>query len=562
MAVLDTFLILFEADSSKLKKGLDNAEDSAKKTQSTFAKVDDKAKMLGTKFKSLISNAAKLAIGTIALSSFKALTEESIRQNVELGKQADNLRVNVERLQQWQGAFASVGSSAESINGLFAKIGQTTRDPEARIFSIADRMKNMSEYGRQRLGKTLGLDADAIRLMSQGSGKIKELMEREKELGIVTKEEIEASKKAAEQMRVASRLMGDMRNRLAMGLLPAFNWVIGALQKFIRFIREHGPFAKAFFVGLAVGITAMYLPALMKAIAATAGWLAPFLAIGAAATAIALIFDDIITYFQGGDSVIGRLAERFPWIHEVMERIRVVVMTVVDLFKGLGEIVMSVGSKIVEIAPELLDGFMNAIDTIYDAFVDLFDGYIKPMFEMLMGFVNLFGAIFTGDIDGIVNAFGNIEKAAKKIFGFMLEKLQKIGGFVKRIFGIGDDSEEKPSNDGENVPGGGEKLTNEDYSQMLATGGIPEPLQVEQAAEKGRQMLAEANGTPLSARTEGVNAANMSAGNQTSNSTVNIAEVTVQTQATDADGIAKGINQGLQNELKGATAQFDNGVAA
>ena len=306
MAVLDTFLLLFEADASRLTGGLADAGDKAKKTTSAIAKADDQARMLGNKFRGILSHLGRLVIGTMALDSFRAITQETIAQNVELGKQAAALRVNAEHLQQWQGAFASAGSSAQTINGLFGKIGAHVRDPEARIMRLADRMKGMSEYGRRRYGKMLGLDPEAIALMSQGSAKIAELMARERELGVVTKEDIEASKKAAEQMRVANRIFGDIKNRIAIALLPALKRLLEGIQKFIRFAREHEPFMKAFFIGLAAGITALYLPAVAKAIAATYAWLAPFLAIGAAAALIALIVDDILVYLEGGDSMLGR----------------------------------------------------------------------------------------------------------------------------------------------------------------------------------------------------------------------------------------------------------------
>ena len=333
MAVLDTFFLLFEADASRLTGGLADAEDKAKKTTSAVARADDQARMLGNKFNGILSHLGRLVIGTLALNSFRAVTQETIAQNVELGKQAAALRVNVEHLQQWQGAFASVGSSAEAINGLFGKIGAHVRDPEARIMRLADRMKGMSEYGQRRYGKMLGLDPEAIALMRQGSEKIEELMKKERELGIVTKDEIEASKKAAEQMRVTNRLFCDLRNRIALAVLPAFKWLLQGAQTFIRFLREHEPFTKALFIGLATGITALYLPAVMKAIAATYAWLATFLAIGAAAALIALIVDDILVYLEGGDSMLGRWEKKFPAVKTALDAIKAVCRGVRDFFE-------------------------------------------------------------------------------------------------------------------------------------------------------------------------------------------------------------------------------------
>lgn len=49
-------------------------------------------------------------------------------------------------------------------------------------------------------------------------------------------------------------------------------------------------------------------------------------------------------------------------------------------------------------------------------------------------------------------------------------------------------------------------------------------------------------------------------GAKTSSKNVNIGEVKIQTQATDADGIARGIDKGLQRELRQASDNFDDGI--
>ncbi|MDR0736819.1 MAG: hypothetical protein LBF51_08355 [Zoogloeaceae bacterium] len=531
MAVLDAFYFLFEADARKLEQGLEDAERTAEKTKEKISGVDKKAQEMGKTLKSTLSNLARLYLGAKAIATFREATLETIRQNVELGKQAAQLRVNVEALQAWHGAFASAGSSAETINGLFARMGQRTRDPEARIMRIADRMKQMGEYGQRRFGKMLGLDAEAIALMSQGSAKIEELLKKERELGVVTAAEIEASKKVNEEMRVAIRLFQDLKNRVTIAVLPAVKWLTQGFQQFIRFLREHQPFVKAFVIGIAAGITALFLPAVIKAIAVTSLWLLPFLKIAAAAAALALIIDDIVVYMRGGDSMLGRWAEKFPAVKRFAEGLRNVIDALLPILKRIGDFIGGLFMGALSMAGTVLEGWGLILAEV-----------VLPWFHNLLDSVDAFFALFKGNTRLLMAQWEKFCELIKNIFGFAIEIGKAVGG----LMGIGGGSEVFEG--GKSAPVNRAKATNPALANNIL---------------KGRQIVSQAGKTPLVHRAPGVAATaaqNRTAINKTN--TVNIQAVNVQTQATDAEGISKGINQGLEKQLSGALNQFDDGVAA
>lgn len=352
-------------ESMALPKGFQEAGKSADDAAKKVGELDKKTADVTGKMKGMVSQLARLAIGTIAISTLKSMTIETARQNAELQKQADTLRMDVEQMQLYQHAFEAAGSSADGFNSLFAKMKERSKDPIKAIEQLANKFNRLNEAQRQAQGKRLGLDQGTITLIGQGKRGLDELLKKERELGVVTKEQIEQSRKFNETMRVTDRLWNDVRQRLSMMVLPALQWVFEKISSFVSYMRKHESFVSAFFVGLAVGITALYLPAVTKAIGATWLWLAPFIAIAAAAAVIALIIDDVLCYLNGANSVTGELAKKWPVIGEAA--------------KAVGEFVKKLWEGI-KLLPEGLKEVLNLFEMIWTIVKNIF-GVIGDMLK-------------------------------------------------------------------------------------------------------------------------------------------------------------------------------------
>src|SRR5690606_15620348 len=98
------------------------------------------------------------------------------------------------------------------------------------------------------------------------------------------------------------------------------------------------------FAAIAAVVAAVYLPAMISAAAATLAATWPIIAIGAAivaaAAAFALIYDDIMNFIDGNDSLIGQLFENYPIVKDM-------VMGIVDAFRFMGEIVGGVFESLI-----------------------------------------------------------------------------------------------------------------------------------------------------------------------------------------------------------------------
>ncbi len=124
---------------------------------------------------------------------------------------------------------------------------------------------------------------------------------------------------------------------------------------------EHKDFVVGFFGAIAAVVAAIYLPAMIAAAAATLAATWPILAIGvaivAAAAAFALIYDDIMNFIAGNDSMIGQIFEKYPMIKEI-------VFGLIDAFKQMGSAVGAVFEFIGEMWKLQFDFIMQGVEMI------------------------------------------------------------------------------------------------------------------------------------------------------------------------------------------------------
>ena len=145
---------------------------------------------------------------------------------------------------------------------------------------------------------------------------------------------------------------------------------------------DHAMFVVGFFGAIAAVVAAIYLPAMIAAAAATLAATWPIIAIGAAialaAAAFALIYDDIMNFIDGNDSMIGNMMEKYPLV-------KTLVMGIVEAFKFMGDVVGAVFSS-------LILGFQQVID-----FISLGISQIASGISSVAGFFGIGGDV---DVSG------------------------------------------------------------------------------------------------------------------------------------------------------------------
>jgi hypothetical protein len=93
------------------------------------------------------------------------------------------------------------------------------------------------------------------------------------------------------------------------------------------------------------------------------------------------------------------------------------------------------------------------------------------------------------------------------------------------------------------------------FSRLIGGGGDTE---ISANISKGFQLLGQSN-TPLAEQTSSV-MNNQRTANVTKSASVHIGTQNIHTQAIDAQGISKGINDALQQQFKSASLQTADGI--
>jgi hypothetical protein len=404
MTVMETFFFQFAADGAKLKSGLAEADKGADKIEKGLQKADETAGKVGKSLEQMALQAGKALGALFALHKLKEITEDTADHTYAVAQQARALNMGVESLSAWQQAVKMSGGTAEgateSIKGLREKFVEMARfggmmGPEAFMFqqlglsakdmhaSIKDPMIAMGKladtFGKLNrtqalfIGQKLGLDQGTINLLMQGRRGLDEMIAKQKELGVVTEAQAEAATKFKLKQQELGITFETVAREVTGALLPAITWLMDKVEKVMMFLHEHKGFAIGFFGALGIAITALALPPMIALDGATLAAAAPFLllglAIAAAIALIALIADDIYTFINGGDSVIGRAIQKWPVLGQI--------------FKAIGEIIKMTVQEVMVLFHKLVDFVLHDIPKAFGPLEKILAGPFKVLWEIL-----------------------------------------------------------------------------------------------------------------------------------------------------------------------------------
>lgn len=484
--LLDTFMILFEADTGKLNSGLDKADTKAEDLVDTLKNADRQAGKTGESFAGFAAKALGALTAAISAGSVISSSLARAQEITGIANTADALGVAVEELDAFgraaqaaggdaQGARDSLVDMAETIGEAlqdvesqraktFAGLGVSLRDVNGNainavegILRLSDSVQGLSREEAIFRIKELGItDNKTVEMVLRGRKELERMLAVQKEQGVITKENAEEARKFTEGMNKLRGSLDIASTSFMSSLIPALTVGVEWLTKIVDWANEHSDVIVGFFGAIAAIVTAMYLPAMISAAAATLAATWPIIAIAAVVTAVAaafaLAYDDIMNFIEGNDSFIGQIFEKYPMVKDV-------VFAIIDAFKFMGAVVGGVFDM-------LVTGFKQVIDFI------------------MTGVSQIAAGIST----------------------------------VAEFFGIG----------------GGDDVA------------------------VGQQQMAAAEASPLNSVTS--NAISNSVASTNKETNLQIGELTVQTQATDAKGVADGVGTELQSQLAQMDNEFSSGV--
>lgn len=390
--VIDTLIVKLGLDNSDFQEKIKDAEKNTKNLEKTTDDLTDSlrgAATAGTFLGNVLFKAMDFTVQTVsrAIISYEGLIE-NLRQVSRTTNQS------IEDFQRWSYAIEYSGGNVQAFQSTFeslskqirqapfthnstflrglSELGISVHNANGQIKSMSDlllglsgRLGGMSEGKAFLIGQRLGLDDDTIRLLREGKYAVQAYLDKTKEDGIIQKQNLEIYERLRKARVELSKSWSELSIKIGNVILPIITKLVDGLTSVAEWISENSGFIQhtlellGWFasgiagVTLAIGLLVNSLKLLKMGL-----W-------GLGIGAIILLWDDFMTYLEGGDSVIGRVINKFKeWGKSIKENLRPVLEWLKDFWNDLGEYF---NRKIGEII-ELWDRLANKVRGIKNWF--------------------------------------------------------------------------------------------------------------------------------------------------------------------------------------------------
>ncbi|ARX35339.1 hypothetical protein [Proteus mirabilis] len=536
------------------KKGIEtgNSEvDTQKRVQDELDKTNKKYQEVGNS----VTGFVKKALGAVGIvMSIGSIFAESVSRSQEietLDKLGKQIGVATADVDAFSGAIAELGGSRESAQAdlsAMAKSFGNTKDSMEKVLQTADKVQGMSFDKAKKTLEGMGVsDEKTIELMMKGRKELERTMGIQKEYSGISKESIESSIKFNSAMAKFQQSSGLLKNSFLEMVIPALSKGLEWLTKLISFCKENKHLVVGFFTAISTILLGKYIYAMKLASISTWATFLPIIAIIAViallAAAFALVYDDIMNFIEGNDSMIGRIFEKYPMV-------KTVILALWEAWKAYFEYLKAV----VKVVTDIVVAGWDLMASGLKAYVK----YLLSCISVIAGWGKSFAGVFNTVSDAVVSAFEWMWEQVEKIIGWVNTGLNAVkNGWksAKEFFGFGDDEEITVNQNVErNVNDNGEIEYAIPQEESKA---VQQPSVRHSIAQANAQLDAIANNAMNPITSQAIS--NQS--NVKNESNVSIGEIKVETQATDAQGMASGVKDALQDQLADFNQQNSTGVA-
>lgn len=346
-SVLGLFYTLFKAEgqdevkkaNQDVKKSSDDVEKSFKNTNQSTDKLSHAFNRLGHELAGIITSA--ISVGAL----FEGL-KSAIDYATQIDVASRALQVNVSELDAWGGAVQRTGGNLQSfegsLNSLAEHLGTTGETAMKVLPQLADSFGRMNLRTALNYGKMLGLDEGTILLLQKGRREVEAIVDRQKELGVVTKQDAETARKFSYEWQDATRSFRSAFMGAAEAILPLMTKVVDFFIVASQYFRKHADLIVGALI--AVGVAALFF---------AAPFILTTVAVFGLIAAFALLYEDIKAFMQGHNSLTADLLKRWP---EIGAAIIGTVNLIGQALKTLGPLLIGVFKGALVFIGDVLDG--------------------------------------------------------------------------------------------------------------------------------------------------------------------------------------------------------------
>ncbi|WP_302553021.1 hypothetical protein [uncultured Bilophila sp.] len=500
-------------------RGLDNLGSAARSAGKELEEAGNRGAL---SFENLKGTLTKIfgVIGGVAF--IKSQLTEFTDAALEVDMASKTLGMDIKEFQGWQKAAEKVGLETQDLVQLFGDVSDRMYDAvlhdagpfKDAVDDIGISLKGVKEGATSsadmllRFAKAVekmpkdkahglltqyGFDPESIKLIMMGEKELEKLIKTGKEKARFDKQDIENVKKQKEAQQRLNNAWKKGSAAVLNMVLPLMTAVIDIVIKLFKIIEENKQFVIAFFTTLGTMISVVMTPALLKM--ATAAWaaVAPFTPFILVAAALGLIFDDLKTYIEGGESALGKFWKLFGEGDEIAVRLKII-----------------------------WEGIKSILGGVWDA---------------LSGVAKLFNSILTLDGKGVIEALKTIWRGISKINDVLVEMLDWV---AQKLYNLLPDWIK-------DWLGGDESSRPEETKAEAAPGGVADSMRV---GDVRPSIL------PPQVRAGDARPGSVSNINNSSRQTVFNNDIEIITQATDGQGVATDLDKLWRSQTFQADSAF------
>ncbi|HCK3360227.1 TPA: hypothetical protein NZK06_002212 [Morganella morganii] len=543
-----------EADYSRFidtmrTRGIPAAIEEAKaqsSLQDALKKTDEKYQKAGES----VAGFAKKALGAVGVfMSLSAIISESVSRSADIeamDKFGKKINVATADVDAFAGSMVELGGTREAAQAdmeAMAKSFGFAGNSMEKILRTADKVQGMKFDKAKATLSALGVSDDkTVELMMKGRKELERMMGVQKEYSGITKESIEQSVKFNKSMQSFKQSSGLLKNSFLEMVIPILAKGLDWLSKVVIFAKENKHLVVGFFSAIAAILLGKYIYAMKLASISTWTTLLPIIAIIAViallAAAFALVYDDIMNFIDGNDSMIGRILDKYP-------ALKTIILAVWEAWKTCFEYLKAA----VKVVADIVVDAYNIMNKSLNDFIGWLTGSIKGV----MAWGKDFGKVFSTVSDTVVGIFKWLWEQIKSYLDWIgkgLDKIKEGWATLKGWFGAGDDVEV-------------DQTVNRTVNEQGQIGyDIPpeKTISEDDAAKMAQAMTAHLYGMsndPMNPVTSQAISNQSATSNETN---ISIGELKVETQATDAQGMAAGAKDELGSQLQDLGHQTNTGL--
>lgn len=256
------------------------------------------------------------------------------------------------------------------------------------------------------------------------------------------------------------------------------------------------------------------------------------------AAVFALVYDDIMNFIDGNDSMIGRILDSYPGL-------KAVILTVWEAFVVLFDFIMSV----IGVVADIVVAAYNTMNTALNEFID----WLTASIQGVMAWGAEFEAVFDTVSDAVVGIFTWLWEQIEEILGWIskgMDLVKEGWSTVKGWVGMGDSAE-----------------IEQNVNRTVTTKGkleysIPEtpPLSEEETLKLAGQITGHVTtlaANPMASLTSGT-ISNQSAVSNENN--VSVGEIRIVAKDGDPRTIAADIVEVLRQHIENMGHEYNSGM--